>query len=152
MECIVDNQDLVLEYHPGQGAWTYRIVIPNSRDIPGTWKHIKVSGTIDGYEITQRNLAPRRNQDKMLSINADIRQHTGKQPGQTLRVTLYLHPGNLLRTEAALLSCLDEVGVLPQFWGLASDKQQDWLRTILALQDEQRQEKKLLVLLDALAT
>lgn len=152
MECIVDDQDLVLEYHPGQGAWTYRIVIPHSRDIPGTWKHIKVSGTIDGYAITKRNLSPRRNLDKMLSINADIRQHTGKLPGQTLRVTLYLHPSNLLRTETELLSCLDEVGVLAQFRNLAPEKQRDLLHRILALQDKQRQEKKLLALIDSLAT
>ena len=147
MECIVDDQDLVLEYHPGQGAWTYRIVIPHSRDIPGTWKHIKVSGTLDDYAITKRNLSPRRGLDKMLSINADIRQHTGKQPGDTLRVTLYLHPSGLLRTESDVLSCLEDVGVLSQFRALDAETQEALLRSLLALQDEARQEKKLLTLI-----
>ena len=151
MDYLVKDQDLVLEYHPGQGAWTYRLVIPNSQAIPGTWKHIKVSGTLDDYVITARNLAPRRGLDKMLSINADIRRHTGKQAGDTLRVTLYLEPNNLLRDPAELLACFGDAGVLPQFQALGAEAQQALLQGILSQSDEARQEKKLLASLDALA-
>lgn len=151
MDYLVKDQDLVLEYHPGQGAWTYRLVIPNSRDIPGTWKHIKLSGTLDDYVITARNLAPRRGLDKMLSINADIRRHTGKQAGDTLRATLYLEPNGLLRDPAELLACFEDAGVLPQFQALAVEAQQALLHSILSLSDEARQEKKLLVGIEALA-
>lgn len=152
MEYLVKDQDLVLEYHPGQGAWTYRLVIPNSRDIPGTWKHIKVSGTLDDYVLTARNLAPRRGLDKMLSINADIRRHTGKQAGDTLRATLYLEPSGLLRDPAELLACLEDAGVLPQFQALGVEAQQVLLHSILSLSDETRQEQKLLACLSSLAT
>ncbi|WP_217633894.1 DUF1905 domain-containing protein [Hymenobacter psychrophilus] len=76
MSYIVRDQELVLQHWPGKGAWTYHLIIPNSRDIPGTWGHIKVSGTIDDYTVESRNLASRKNQDKMLSVNAAIRQHS----------------------------------------------------------------------------
>ena len=151
MNYLVKDQDLTLEYHPGQGAWTYRVVIPNSRDIPGTWKHLKVSGTLDDYVLTARNLAPRRGLDKMLSINADIRRHTGKQTGDTLRATLYLEPNGLLRDPAELLACLEDAGVLPQFEALGAEAQKALLHSILVLADETRQEQKLLVALEALA-
>jgi len=150
MDYLVKDQDLVLEYHPGQGAWTYRLVIPNSRAIPGTWRHIKVSGTLDDYVITARNLAPRRGLDKMLSINADIRRHTGKQAGDTLRATLYLEPNNLLRDPAELLACLEDAGVLPQFQALGAKAQQALLQGILSQPGESRQEK-LLAAIEALA-
>lgn len=51
MSYIVRDQELVLQHWPGKGAWTYHLIIPNSRDIPGTWGHIKVSGTIDDYTV-----------------------------------------------------------------------------------------------------
>lgn len=67
MKYIVKDQEVVLQHWPGKGAWTYHLVIPNSRDLLGTWGHIKVSGTIDDYAVQERNLAPRKNEDKMLS-------------------------------------------------------------------------------------
>ncbi|WP_143164260.1 DUF1905 domain-containing protein [Hymenobacter daecheongensis] len=50
--------------------------------------------------VESRNLAPRKNQDKMLSVNAAIRQHLGKQAGDTVRVTLYREPNPVLVREA----------------------------------------------------
>lgn len=51
---------------------------------------MKVSGTIDGYEIKGLNLAPRRNEDKLISINKKIRDAIGKKDGDEVMVTLYL--------------------------------------------------------------
>jgi citrate lyase gamma subunit len=105
----------VIQHWPGKGAWTYHLVIPNSRDIPGTWGHLKVSGTLDDYAVQGRNLAPRKNEDKMLSLNATIRQHLGKQAGDSVRVTLYQEAANLLNEEADVLACLEDANVLAQF-------------------------------------
>ena len=65
---IIDNQELKLE-----------------------WGFLKVSGTIDGYEIESINLAPRKNEDKIISINKKIRDAIGKSGGDTVHVTLFLH-------------------------------------------------------------
>lgn len=88
---IIDNQELKLEYKKGFGAWTYHLRIPNTANIVGKWGFLKVSGTIDGYEIKSINLAPRKNEDKIISINKKIRDAIGKSGGDTVNVTLFLH-------------------------------------------------------------
>ena len=88
---IVDNQELKLEYKRGFGAWTYHLRIPRTADIEGKWGFLKVSGTIDGYEVKSINLAPRKNEDKIISINGKIREAIGKSGGDTVNVTLFLH-------------------------------------------------------------
>jgi len=88
---IVDNQQLKLEYKRGFGAWTYHLRIPGTAYIEGKWGFLKVSGTIDGYEVKSINLAPRKNEDKIISINRKIREAIGKSGGDTVNVTLFLH-------------------------------------------------------------
>jgi len=151
MNYIVKDQELVIHYWPGKGAWTYHLVIPNSRDIPGSWGHIKVSGTIDDYAVQGRNLAPRKNEDKMLSINATIRQHLGKQAGDSVRVTLYQEAADLLSDEADVLACLEDADVLAQFHARSGEDQQTILRDVLAQPDEASQEKKILATIAALS-
>lgn len=91
MRRIADNLKLVLEYKRGFGAWTYHIRIPDTAHIDGRWGYMKVSGTIDNFEIEGINLAPRKNEDKIISINKSIRDAIGKGAGETVTVTLYLH-------------------------------------------------------------
>ena len=66
MNYIVENEKLTLQYIPGNGAWTYQLIIPNTKDIKGKWGDLKVSGTIDGYEIKNKNLGPVKNSDKKM--------------------------------------------------------------------------------------
>jgi len=150
MNYIVKDQVVVIQHWPGKGAWTYHLVIPNSRDLPGTWGHLKVSGTLDDYAVQGRNLAPRKNEDKMLSLNATIRQHLGKQAGDSVRVTLYQEAANLLSEEADVLACLEEANVLAQFRARSGQDRQTILRDVLAQPDEASQEKKLLATIAAL--
>ena len=91
MRKIADNIKLRLEYLNGFGAWTYHIRIPGTANIEGRWGYMKVSGTIDGYEIKNLNLAPRKNEDKIISINKNIRDTIGKTGGDMVTVTLYLN-------------------------------------------------------------
>lgn len=88
---LIDEQELKLEYRKGFGAWTYHLRIPGTAEIEGRWGYMKVSGTIDNYEVKNLNLAPRKNEDKIISINRQIREAIGKGAGDTVRVTLYLH-------------------------------------------------------------
>lgn len=88
---LLDEEVLELHYVPGFGAWTYHLRIPNTEHIDGRWGFMKVSGTIDDYEITRLNLAPRKGEDKIISINKKIRDAIGKSGGDSVVVTLYLH-------------------------------------------------------------
>ena len=88
---IIENFELQLQYKKGFGAWTYHLRIPGTASIRGKWGFLKVSGTIDHYEIKNINLAPRKNEDSIISINKKIRDAIGKSGGDMVTVTLYLH-------------------------------------------------------------
>lgn len=91
MEELLVDEVLVLQHQPGFGAWTYHLRIPDTEAIQGSWGSLKVTGTIDGYPIDGLNLAPRKGEDKIVSINKQIRQAIGKDAGDDVTVTLYLH-------------------------------------------------------------
>lgn len=73
------------------GAWTYHLRIPGTKNLDNRWGFLKVSGTIDGHPIKKINLAPRKGEDKLISINKSIRDAIGKSGGDRVTVTLYLH-------------------------------------------------------------
>ena len=87
---LIDNKRVKLRYVPGNGAWTFHVVVPNTKHLEGGWGYIKVRGTIDGYEIKTMNLAPRKGQDMLLSINSDIRKAIKKKGGNMVTLTLEL--------------------------------------------------------------
>jgi hypothetical protein len=91
MEKILDKEMLILQYQWGFGAWTYHLRIPNTAHLSGKWGLLKVSGTIDDVEIKNINLAPRKDGDRIISINKSIRDALGKGAGDSVLVTLYLH-------------------------------------------------------------
>ena len=88
---IADELQLKLQYKRGFGAWTYHLRIPDTMDIEGKWGSMKVIGWIDNYHIDGLNLAPRKNEDKILSINKEIRDVIKKGAGDTVTVTLDLY-------------------------------------------------------------
>ena len=91
MEKILDNEQLILQYKWGFGAWTYHLRIPNTAHLDGKWGLLKVSGTIDGFPVTNINLATRKDEDRIISINKKLRDAIGKTGGDPVMVTLYLH-------------------------------------------------------------
>ena len=90
MNYIVENEKLVIQYIPGNGAWTFQLIIPNTKDIKGKWGDLKVSGKIDNFEIKNKNLGPMKNSNKKLALNSEIRKYIGKGAGDIVNVTLYL--------------------------------------------------------------
>ena len=90
MNFIVENEKLEIQYIPGNGAWTYQLIIPNTKNIKGKWGDLKVSGKIDNFEIKNKNLGPMKNSDKKMALNSEIRNSLGKGAGDLVNVTLYL--------------------------------------------------------------
>ena len=43
MDYLVKNEKLVIQHTPGNGAWTYQVIIPITKDIKGKWGILKVS-------------------------------------------------------------------------------------------------------------
>lgn len=77
-------------YVPDNGAWTFHVVVPNTKDLEGGWGYIKVSGTIDDFEIRSKNLMPQKGKDMLMSVNSEIRKAINKKGGDYVTLTLNL--------------------------------------------------------------
>ena len=130
MNYIIENDKLTLQYIPGNGAWTYQLIIPNTKDIKGKWGDLKVSGTIDGFEIKNKNLGPMKNSDKKMAINSEIRNAINKTGGDTVTVTLFLENQNNKTDYSEILDCFRDAQVLPIFKKLQKKEQQEILNDI----------------------
>lgn len=139
MKKLVDREKLELIYEKGKGAWTYHIVIPETADIEGKWGSLKVSGLIDDYELKEMNLAPRKDEDKMISINKDIRDAIGKSGGDEVTVTLFLHTQDRIDGKSDILQCFNDAGVLDKFKDLSREEKDEIIGNITAIGTEAKQ-------------
>jgi hypothetical protein len=90
MKVLVKNKKVKIKYVPDNGAWTFHVVVPNTKDLEGGWGYIKVTGTIDGYDIKIKNLMPQKGKDMLLAVNAEIRKAIKKKGEDSVNLTLYL--------------------------------------------------------------
>lgn len=115
MDFIVKDEELEIQYIPGNGAWTYQLIIPNTKEIKGRWGDLKVSGTIDNYKIENKNLGPLKNSDKKMALNSEIRNSIKKGAGDTVRVTLSLQNKTTKKDNQIIFDCFTDAGVLSIF-------------------------------------
>lgn len=144
MKELLKNRKLILQHVPGKGAWTYHLVIPDTKDLRGRWGFMKVSGTIDNYEVKNLNLAPVTGKDKRISVNGKIREAIGKGGGDEVTVTMYKTTDNRLTKENEVEDCFKDADVYKKFRSLDDDHQEKILKDILTQSDGESQEKKLL--------
>ncbi|NMR33186.1 DUF1905 domain-containing protein [Chryseobacterium aquaticum] len=152
MDYIIKDEKLELIYEHGKGAWTYHLRIPNSKNIDGKWGDIKVSGFIDNYKIEARNLAPIKGEDKMLSINGEIRKAINKKGGDFVTVTLYLLSNKEKITEKQILETFNEAGVLKTFEKLTEIEKNKILESITSEKNEDKQIKIIVKQIDKLSS
>lgn len=152
MKEILKNKKLILQYVPGKGAWTYHLVIPDTKGIRGKWGFMKVSGTIDGYKFNDLNLAPVTGEDKRISVNGEIRKAIGKEGGDEVTVNMYMTTDNRLTHENEVKDCFKDADVYKTFTALPEDEQEFILKDILSQHDESSQEKKIVVQIKKLSS
>jgi hypothetical protein len=151
MEYIIKDEKLELKYQKGKGAWTYHLRIPNSKNIEGKWGDIAVSGFIDNFEIKGRQLAPIKGEDKMLSINGEIRKAINKKGGDFVIVTLYLLSKKEGITESQILETFKESEVLKAFEKLNEAEKNEILHSIISQKNEEKQIKIIIKHIDKLS-
>ncbi len=151
MEYLVKDKKLELKYQPGKGAWTYHTQVPNTKNIVGKWGFMKVAGTIDNYNIESINLAKIGDQDKLISINSEIRKAINKTGGDTVTVTLYLLTSKEQITRKEILHTFKESGVLKAFKKLTTDEQGEMIEKITSQQSDDKQVKMILKYIDQLS-
>jgi Domain of unknown function (DUF1905) len=150
MDYIIKDEKLELKYQHGKGAWTYHLRIPNSKNIEGKWGDIIVSGFIDNFEISRRQLAPIKGEDKMLSINAEIRKAINKKGGDFVIVTLYLLSKKVSITESEILETFKESNVLKAFKRLNEVEKNEIFDSIISQKNEEKQTKIIIKHIDKL--
>lgn len=150
MNYLVKNRKLELKYVPGNGAWTYHLVIPNTKNLVGKWGSLKVAGTIDNYPIESLNLAKIGEGDKLISINGKIRKAIQKKGGDSVTVSLYLLHQEKQWTKEDIIESFHALGVLEAFLQLSRDEQQDITQDILSQKSQELQLKKLTSYVDSL--
>lgn len=145
MNYIIENESLEIQYIPGNGAWTYQLIIPNTKDIKGKWGDIKVSGTIDSFEIRNKNLGPMKNADKKMALNSEIRNSIGKGAGDLVNVTLYLDNQNEQKTieSEMIFQCFKDAAVFHLFDKLQIDEQNNIINYINSASTENQKVKRI---------
>jgi hypothetical protein len=63
MNHLIKDKQLPINFNLGKGAWTYSIIIPNTKDLKGKWGDLKVSGSIDNYNLECKNISPKKGYD-----------------------------------------------------------------------------------------
>lgn len=146
MKYIVKNELLEIQYIPGNGAWTYQLIVPNTKDIQGKWGDLKVSGMIDNYAIVTKNLGPVKNSDKKLALNAEIRKSIGKSAGELVKVTLYLEDQNVQKAgeNEMVLDCFKDADVLNKFKKLSIGEQDEIIQSINRAATENQKAEKII--------
>ena len=145
MNFIVENEKLEIQYIPGNGAWTYQLIIPNTKDIKGKWGDLKVSGKIDDYEIINKNLGPLKNSDKKMSLNSEIRNFIGKGGGEFVNVTLYLVNENTEKKNEneMIFECFKDAEVFSKFNKLKIEEQNEIIQNINSTATENQKVEKI---------
>jgi hypothetical protein len=97
-----------LEKFPGKGGWTYAVIpeIPSDKHAHFGW--VRVSGSIDGYPITQFHLMPMGNGKLFFPVKAAIRKAIGKVAGDTVSIILFKDDSPLLIPDDLLICLKDE--------------------------------------------
>ncbi|SDH80880.1 protein of unknown function [Flavobacterium omnivorum] len=151
MDYIIKDEKLELIYEHGKGAWTYHLRIPNSKNIEGKWGEIVVSGFIDNFEISRRQLAPIKGEDKMLSVNSEIRKAINKKGGEIVTVSLYLLKKKEGITEKQILETFKESEVLEAYKKLNETEKNEILESIISQKVEEKQIKTIIKHIDKLS-
>ena len=152
MHFIVENEKLIIQYIPGNGAWTYQLIIPNTKDIKGKWGDLKVSGTIDNFEIKNKNLGPMKNADKKMALNSEIRNSIGKGAGDFVNVTLYLENKNNEKTKEheMIFACFRDAEVLDFFKQLQVEEQNEIIANINSVATDNQKAEKIIKMISKL--
>ena len=145
MNFIVENEKLEIQYIPGNGAWTYQLIIPNTKNIKGKWGDLKVSGKIDNFEIKNKNLGPMKNADKKMALNSEIRNSIGKGAGDFVNVTLFLENQNEEKVNEyeMIFECFKDAEVLNIFNKLEIDEQNEIILSINSTATENQKVEKI---------
>lgn len=133
------DYDYLLQKFNGKGAWTYILFpeIPKEKRFP--FGLMKVSGSIDGFQIENATLMPFGNGQLFLPVKAAIRKAIKKEVGEWVKVVLYADEIPEIIPDDILECLQDAPKAYQRFKGLSDSQQKVEINAIL---DSKKQDVK----------
>lgn len=147
---LIDREYLMQKF-PGKGGWTYVVIPEIIRDKRQRFGWVRVSGSIDGYELRQYKLMPMGNDRLFLPVRAAIRKAIRKEAGDFVKVILY--PDETpLEIPAELTLCFEnEPKELYQaFLDLKEGEQKMYLDQIYSAKSEETKVQRIVKMMEEL--
>jgi hypothetical protein len=145
------NKSYLLEKFPGKGGWTYAQIPEILQDRHAWFGWVKVSGSIDNYELKDFKLMPMGNGKLFLPVKAEIRKKIGKQAGDLVHVILYADIAPIVN-EDDFMTCLSEESAASQtFHSLSEAEQKEYRDWIYAAKEDDTKVKRIAETLDRLS-
>lgn len=148
-EPLVDKKYL-LERFPGKSGWTYAAIPEVLQDRHAWFGWVKVSGTIDDYELKDYKLMPMGNGKLFLAVKTEIRKKIGKKAGDWVHIILHAEVAPSVEKDDFRI-CLEEDPEANQaFQKLTEEEKKTWQDWIFAAKSDDHKVKRIAETLDRL--
>ncbi len=137
MAKAVFNKKVIIQKYPGKGGWCYVVVSGVPANKKRKFGFVRVSGTIDNYQLEKYNLMPMKAGTLFLPIKAAIRKIIKKKEGDTIHVTLYEDNTPLEIPEEFSLCLKEEPKALKFYYTLSDAEQKQYLDWIYSAKKEE---------------
>ncbi|WP_187263453.1 YdeI/OmpD-associated family protein [Pontibacter beigongshangensis] len=150
MEELLVDKAYQLEKFPGKGGWTYVAIPEVSKNEHAYFGIVKVSGSIDSFELKDVSLLPMGSGRMFLPVKAEIRKKIGKQEGDWVQLRLFAE-NSLHNVREELLLCLqDEPTAFQSFLSCTEAEQQALVEWIFAAKTDDMKVARIVQTIDKL--
>jgi hypothetical protein len=144
------NKKYILERFAGKGGWTYARIPEILQNKKNHFGWVKVTGTIDGYEIKKYHLMPMGNGKLFLPVKAEIRKKIKKSEGDYVHIILYADNEPLEVPEEMLLCLQIEPAALTFFNSLSESERKFYIQWVYSAKKEETKVNRLVKTIDRL--
>ena len=151
MEEPLISKAYLLEKFPGKGGWTYAQIPEILQDRHAWFGWVKVSGSIDSYELKDYKLMPMGNGKLFLPVKAEIRKKIGKEAGDWVHVILYADIAPTVNEDDFMTCLSDDPAASQTFLNFSEVEKKEYLDWIYAAKEDDTKVKRIAEALDRLS-
>lgn len=144
------NQQYQLKKSTGKGGWTFVAFTDIPKNQHSHFGTIKVSGTIDDYELENVHLMSMGNGVLLLPVKAEIRKIIGKNEGDWVYVTLYSQELPTVVPDDFMLCLKDEPDAYENFTQLSDIEQKEMISWIYSAKKDELKIERIVQSIDKL--
>ena len=144
------NKKYIIQKMQGKGGWSYVVICGIPPNKKRKFGFVRVSGSIDNYQIEKYNLMPMKAGTLFLPIKAEIRKAIKKKEGDTVHIILYEDNTPLEIPEELTLCLKEEPRSLKTFHNLSDAEQKQYLDWIYSAKKEETKIERIAVTINKL--